>query len=118
MSFWVGYHREWSRAKLLARWDTGTAYDREQSRFLPDGRHSGAGRESVPLVSIPAGAFEMGRPYDWSSIWGPNDQIEGSDGHCRCIRYLNAYQIGKRDYELGVLQGPELRAYPRLPENI
>ena len=56
--------------------------------------------ESVPLVSIPAGAFEMGRPYDWSSIWGPDDQIEGEATDELPVHsvYLNAYQIGK--YEI------------------
>ena len=56
--------------------------------------------ESVALVSIPAGAFQMGRPYDWSSIWGPEDQIEGEATDELPVHsvYLNAYQIGK--YEI------------------
>lgn len=68
--------------------------------FCLTGAFPEAEGEKVSLVNVPAGTFQMGRSYAWSSIWESDDQIEGEAMDELPVHsvYLNAYQIGK--YEI------------------
>lgn len=65
-----------------------------------EGEMEGEGEGEIPVeipevVSIPAGSFDMGRPYAWSVIWPTEGEPEQTDELPVHAVSLDAYEIGK-----------------------